>query len=385
VSRGPRIESVDFLRGFVMILMALDHARDFFGVQAISPTDVAHAGAPLFFTRWITHICAPTFFLLTGTGAFLSRARTSPAALSRYLITRGVWLILLELTVIRLVAYQFNLDYQVTMLLVIWALGWSMIALGLLVFLPLPAIGVIGALMITGHNLLDSVRSANPIWVVLHGPGFVSQSPDHTIFVSYPLIPWIGVTALGYVLGVIFAWPAGKRKKLLLTLGVSAIVAFVLLRGINVYGDPSRWKVQVTSVATVLSFLNTTKYPPSLLYLLMTLGPALLILRWADGVTPGALRPVLNYGRVPFFYYVTHFFMIHALAVAVCLVRYGTARWMFESPNLGSYPFTQPPDWGYSLPVVYAVWSAVVIAVYPACRRFAELRAQRAQRWLSYF
>ena len=380
----PRIESVDLLRGVVMILMALDHTRDFFGFTGISPTDVVHASAPLFLTRWLTHFCAPTFFLLTGVGAGLSRTSRSPAALARYLMGRGALIIILELTLVRAVGYQFNLDYRVTMLVVLWALGWAMIFLGLIVVLPRPLIAALGLAIIGGHNLFDSVRSANPFWVILHGPGFVFQSAEHTVFSSYPLVPWIGVTAVGYALAGVYAWPSERRKRLLLALGVGATLGFVLLRTLNQYGDPGRWSTQATALKTVLSFLNTSKYPPSLLFLLMTLGPSLLFLRWTDGSTPRPLRPAIAYGRVPFFYYVGHFALIHATAVVFCLVRYGSAHWMFESPTLAQYPFTPPPEWGYPLPVVYAVWIAVVLAFYPACRWFAEIKARRGHGWLSY-
>ncbi len=360
------------LRGIVMVLMALDHTRDFFGVPG-NPTDPGNAS--LFLTRWITHLCAPTFFLLTGTGAFLSRKRWPDRGLSHFLITRGAWLVLLELTLLRF-AYQFNVDYRVTMLLVIWALGWSMIALGVLVRLPVVAVLAIGLTMIVGHNLLDGVRSANPLWAILHGPGLVLQG-KHTVFAAYPLIPWIGVTAVGYALGVVFEWDAARRRRFLSWLGLTSILAFVLLRAANVYGDPRPWSEQGTTVATVLAFLNANKYPPSLLFLLMTLGPALLFLRGLDGGVPATLRPAVIYGRVPFFYYIAHFTIIHAAATVTTLAIHGSARWMIESPSLDKYPFTPPPRWGFSLPVVYLIWIGVVVVLYPACRWFAAVKARR--------
>ena len=363
---------MDVLRGIVMVLMALDHTRDYFGLPG-NPTDPAHPA--LFITRWITHLCAPTFFLLTGTGAFLSRRRWPERSLSSFLITRGAWLVLLELTLLRF-AYQFNVDYRLTMLLVIWALGWAMIVLGVLVRLPLGAILAIGLAMIAGHNLLDTVRSANPLWAIVHGPGLVMQG-DHTVFAAYPLVPWIGVTAVGYVLGSVFDWDAPRRRQFLTWAGILSIVVFVLLRAANVYGDPRPWTPQSTFVSTVLSFINATKYPPSLVYLLMTLGPALLILRGLDGGTPAALRPTIAYGRVPFFYYAAHFTLIHLLATLTTLAMYGSAHWMIESPSLDKYPFTSPPGWGFSLPVVYAIWISVVIVLYPACRWFAAVKARR--------
>ena len=368
-----RVESVDVLRGVVMILMALDHTRDYFGVPG-NPTDPTNTG--LFLTRWVTHLCAPTFFLLTGTGAFLSRRRWPERSLSRFLVTRGAWLVILELTLLRF-AYQFNVDYRVTMLLVIWALGWAMITLGLLVRLPVPAVGVIGAAMIAGHNLLDGVRSANPVWAVLHGPGPVLQG-EHTVFAAYPLIPWVGVTAVGYALGAVFEWDAARRRRALSWLAAGAVAGFVLLRALNAYGDPRPWSAQGSGIATALSFLNATKYPPSLLFLLMTLGPAMLILRAIDGGTPTVLRPAVVYGRVPLFYFAAHFTLIHAAAAVTCLAIYGSAHWMVESPGLDKYPFTAPPGWGFPLPVVYLIWLGVVIALYPACRWFGGVKSRRS-------
>ena len=380
-----RVESVDVLRGIVMVIMALDHTRDFFGTFGVNPQNLTITTVPLFFTRFITHICAPTFFLLTGVGAGLSRASRTPAELSRYLITRGLLLIVLEATLLRSLAYQFNFDYQVTLLIVIWALGWAMIFLGLILFLPMPVIATIGLALIVGHNAFDSVSWNNPIWSILHRPGFVIQGP-HTVFVTYPLIPWIGVTAVGYVLAQVYRWEPDRRRRFLLTTGLAAIVGFVALRFINVYGDPFPWSSQPRGpVYTFLSFLNTTKYPPSLLFLLMTLGPALLILGWTDRGVPEWLRPVINYGRAPFFYFFTHFALIHLLAVIVTFGIHGTATWMFQSPTLGQYPFTPPPEWGFSLPVVYAVWVCVVAALYWPCKKVAELKATGRYPWLSYF
>jgi len=368
-----------------MILMALDHTRDFFGVLSISPTNLAQTTVPLFLTRWITHFCAPTFFLLTGTGAFLARGRKSTSELSRFLVVRGLWLILLELTVLRCFSYQFNADYQVTMLIVIWALGWAMVVLGALVWLPVSAVLAVGLAMVVGHNLLDGVRSANPWWVILHAQGFVVNRPGFVVFVAYPLIPWVGVTAIGYALGMIYRWEAGRRRTWLLRLGAGLTAAFVVLRVINGYGDPARWASQASSALTAVSFLNVTKQPPSLLFLLMTLGPALLMLRVLDDRTPRLLRPALTFGRVPLFYFILHFTLIHLLAVILCYVQNGAVHWMFESPNLGAYPFTAPPHWGVSLPTVYAIWIAVVAMLYPICAWFAAVKRRRSDPWLSYF
>jgi len=384
-TRRARLESVDVLRGVVMILMAIDHTRDFFGNPAVSPVDLASTTVPLFFTRWITHICAPTFFLLTGTGAFLSRRKKSTHELSRFLLTRGLWLIFLDAVVCRCLAMQFNFDFRVTMLIVLWALGWAMIVLSVLVYFPAWVATTLGVVLIVSHNLFDGVKSVNPLWVILHRPGFLLNTPRFTIFVAYTLIPFVGVTAVGYGLGQIYSWPSERRRAFLLRLGLALSVGFVVLRWTNVYGDPFRWSPQESAAMTVVSFLNTTKYPPSLLFLLMTLGPALLILWAVDAATPRWMRPAPVFGRVPMFYYLLHIPLIHLLAVFVCYARYGSAHWMFESPTLAQYPFTTPPGWGYSLPVIYLVWAIVVLALYLPCRWFAGLRQRRTDAWLSYF
>jgi uncharacterized membrane protein len=379
-----RLESVDLLRGVIMVLMALDHTRDFFGIPGQNPTNLATASAGLFLTRWVTHFCAPVFFLLTGTGAFLSLRRRTPAELSRFLATRGLWLIFAEIVLLRCLAYQFNFDFRVTMLLVLWALGWAMITLALLVRFPAWVATTFGVVLIAGHNLLDSVKSAHPLWAILHQPGFVLNTPEHVVFAAYPLIPWIGVTAAGYGLGQIYRWDVARRRRFLLRLGLALTAGFLVVRGLNIYGDPSPWAGQRSSLFTVLSFLNVTKYPPSLSFLLMTLGPALLLLYAVDRRVPGVLRPAIVIGKVPMFYYMLHFALIHVLAVITCWVGWGSPHWMFESPDLGHYPFTPPPGWGWQLPVVYLAWALVVLLMYPLCRWFAGVKARRTDAWLSY-
>jgi uncharacterized membrane protein len=367
-----------------MIIMALDHTRDFFGVPGQNPVNLATTTAPLFFTRWITHVCAPVFFLLTGTGARLALRRRSTGELSRFLIVRGVWLIGLDLVVARCLVYQFNADFNVTMLLVLWALGWALIVLGLLVYLPLSVVTAVGLVMIGGHNLFDSIRPQNPFWTILHAQGIVFDRGGHVVFVGYPLIPWVGVTATGYGLGRLFEWDADRRRRWLGRLALVAIVAFLVLRALDGYGDPLPWSARQNRILTLLSFLNTTKYPPSLLFLLMTLGPALLLLRAVDARTPRWLRPAAVFGKAPLAYYLVHFFFLHLLATVVCYARHGSAHWMFESPDLAHYPFSPPPEWGFSLPVVYAIWAFVVVCMYPLCRWVAALKQRRSDGWLSY-
>jgi uncharacterized membrane protein len=383
-----RIESIDLVRGLIIIVMALDHTRDFFGDLAADPTALAATTQGLFFTRWITHFCAPAFFLLTGTGAFLSLARLSKPELARYLVSRGIWLIFLELVVMRF-ALQFNIDYHVTIITVLWALGWAMIALAGLIWLPLWIIAVIGALMVVGHNFLDGIHADAfgawaPLWTILHAPGIVLNNGHMLVVISYVLIPWVGVTALGYVLGAAYRASAKRRKDLLLWLGLGLTLAFVMLRFSNLYGDPSLWSPQKSPLWTAISFLNTSKYPPSLLFLLMTLGPVLLLLRVFEDRVPNALHPALIIGKVPLFFFVVHFFLIHLLAVTASELRYGRVSEMFQSPDLRHFPFSQPPGWGESLPVIYAIWLGVVLLMFPLCRWFARLKQQRKAWWLSY-
>jgi uncharacterized membrane protein len=384
-----RVPSVDVLRGAVMVLMALDHVRDFFGGTGVSPTNIATTTAFLFFTRWVTHLCAPVFFLLTGTSAYLVSRRRTGSELSRYLLIRGLWLVVLDAVVVRCFAFQFNVDYHVTVLNVLWALGWSMVALAVIARLRPAVVLTIGIVLIAGHNLLDGVRPAAfgafaPLWTVLHVQGFLLNSPGRVVLVAYPLVPWIGVMAAGFALGQVFDWPDERRQRLLLRLGVLLTVGFVLLRWLNVYGDPAPWKTQKSALFTLLSFLNTTKYPPSLLFLLMTLGPALLLLRAFDRGTPRLLAPLVTYGRVPLFYFVMHLFAIHALAVVVCAVRFGGIHWMFESPDLGNFPITEPPGWPLSLPLVYVIWIGIVLALYPLCRWYGGVKGSGRHPLLSY-
>lgn len=383
-----RIESVDLLRGIIMILMALDHTRDYLGAAAVSPTNLATTTVPLFFTRWVTHFCAPTFFLLTGTGAYLAGRRRGTRNLSFFLVTRGAWLILLELTVMRFL-WQFNVDYQATVLTVLWALGWAMIVLAALVWLPTWVIATFGVVLVATHNLFDAVQPAAfgalaPLWTMLHSPGFLIPPPGRTVFAAYVLVPWVGVTAIGYALGAVYQWDVERRRTFLAWTGATCVAAFVILRMMNVYGDPARWSMQRTAVLTFLSFINTTKYPPSLLFLLMTLGPALLLLRAVDGGIPRVLRPAVIYGKVPMFYYLVHVLLIHLVATAAALVRYGSIHAAVTSPSLANYPMTQPPGWAAPLPVVWLAWICVVIALYLPCRWYAGLRATRAYPWLSY-
>jgi uncharacterized membrane protein len=381
----PRLRAIDLLRGVVIVLMALDHVRYFLSEARFDPTDPGRTTAALFATRWITHLCAPVFMLLAGTGARLALGRgRDRRSLSMFLVTRGLWLVLLELTVAR-AAWQFNLDYGYSAALVLWALGWCMVALAALVWLPDRWIVLVGAAMVLLHNALDPFTAADFgrlgwLWTVLHEPGSIALGPDVELFVLYPLVPWIGVMALGYVLGPVFERAAAERDRMLVRMGAALCAGFVVLRLLNLYGDPVAWTPQPTGVRTVFSFLNATKYPASLSYVLMTLGPALLALPLLDrlhGALPDAVR---TFGQVPLFFWLLHVPLIHLTAVVLSLADYGTVvPWLVRNP-----PAEPPPGYGYSLGVVYAVTLAVVAALYPACRRFAALKKQHPGGWLSY-
>lgn len=381
-----RIASIDALRGLVMIVMALDHVRDFVHESAgtFQPEDLARTSAPLFLTRWITHICAPVFMLTAGLGAwfYLRNGRTA-GQLSRFLWTRGAWLILLELTVLRF-GMNFNLTEGVLILTVLWGLGWSMIALGFLSRLPVRVLAVLSVAVIALHNLADSVPSKAFggfawLWTVLHQPGAIRVGSLIAI-PSYSVIPWAFVMPAGFCLGPVMEARPEYRRSWLIRTGLGLTLAFLVLRAVNVYGDPSPW------TGGLLSFLRSTKYPPSLDFLLMTLGPALLMLAWFDRMELARTSPLMVFGRVPLFYFMGHFYLAHLAAVGLALIRYRSAGFLFRPlPWIGGGAGPVPKDYGYSLPVVYAVWIAVVAAMYPACLWFARLKDRGRWEWLSYF
>ncbi len=385
-ARGVRLDSVDLLRGLVMIIMALDHTRDFFHNATIhfDPTDLTQTNPALFFTRWITHFCAPVFVFLAGTGAYLSlgRGRTKKD-LSWFLLTRGLWLVVLEVTLVRL-AWTFDFTTPFVFVQVIWALGWSMVVLAALIHLPVRVIAGFGLLLIVGHNLLDRIHVTSfggvgqVLWLVLHEAGQVGNIQRFLFDVRYPLIPWVGVMAAGYAFGRLLQLPAERRRKTLFRLGLGLTLAFIVIRATNLYGDPRMWAVQARApIYTVLSFLNCEKYPPSLLYLLMTLGPAIMLLPLLERWRGALARFVMTFGRVPLFYYVLHLLLIHGLAVVVNIARYGR--------NVGSiFANGPPPDFGFNLLTVYVVWLVAVLLLYPPCRWWARLKQRNRSAWLSY-
>ncbi|HKP35749.1 MAG TPA: heparan-alpha-glucosaminide N-acetyltransferase domain-containing protein [Pyrinomonadaceae bacterium] len=400
-----RLDSIDLLRGIVMVIMMLDHTRDFVhsGAFQFDPTDLKQTTIAVFLTRWITHYCAPIFVFLAGTGAYLQFMRgKSKAHLSKFLLTRGLWLILLEVTLVRFGVF-FNLDYRfLGFFQVIWVIGISMVILAGLIHLPLKLIGFFGVAMIFLHNLLDGFHVAgwqgpnSPIpgfgaklWILLHDPFKLFpllpfSSP--VIFVVYNIIPWVGVMAAGYAFGAVYRFEVARRRRWLLTIGTTATALFLVLRAINIYGDPARWSGQKNFVFTVLSFINTTKYPPSLLFLLMTLGPAMLALvLFESGINLlGALRKILvTFGRVPLFFYLLQWYTAHGIGIIIGLIAGQPVAWQWESP-ISKFSHPPIPGIGFRLWVVYLCWIAGVLMLYPLCKWFAGVKARRKDWWLSY-
>ncbi len=369
--RPARLQSVDLVRGVVIVLMALDHARHFFSAAAFDPTDPQHTTAAYFFTRWVTHFCAPAFSLLAGTSAWFQRAAgKSPSALARFLVSRGLWLVLLELTVLR-VAWSWGFDLAHPALITIWALGWSMVVLAPLVFLPTWVVGALAVVMICGHNAFDGIHATG--WLrIFHDNGAVNLG-GLSAWVVYPLVPWIAVMPLGYALGPLFRLPEPRRQRLLAALGVGLIGAFIVLRSINGYGDPHRDLSQLTGVRHLLSFLNVTKYPPSLLYLLVTLGGTFLLLAAFDRLRVSAGNPILIFGRVPMFFYVLHLYVLHGAAELYWRLHYG--EW-------GSHEGGDPR--GIGLFGVYAAWLLALLVLYPLCRWYDGVKRRSRSPWLSY-
>jgi len=394
-----RIVSLDIMRGLVMVIMALDHTRDFFTNLRFEPENLAQTYYALFFTRWITHFCAPLFFFLAGTGAFFYGRRRTPQALSRFLWTRGLWLIILEFTV---VGTAWSFVFPSGNFLVIWALGACMVMMAAIVRMPLRWVAAFAGVMILGHDLLDPVRprqfgSLAWLWTILHVRGGALLPFHVQKFVLFPLIPWVGVMAAGYVFGSVYLLEKDRRRKLIAQIGLGFTVAFIVLRLTNLYGNPpvglggvsqGPWHIQPTVEKTVILFFDVEKYPPSLQFLLMTLGPSLLLLAWLDkkldqnddrqSISP-ALSPLLTFGRVPMFFYILHLYLIHSLAVLVAVLSHQPVTWLLN----GSF-FGAPDDWGYNLPFVYLMWITVVVILYFPCRWYEGVKQRRKDWWLSY-
>jgi uncharacterized membrane protein len=379
---AARVRSVDVVRGAVMVLMALDHVRDWVTNVRFQPEDLTRASAALFATRWVTHFCAPTFFFLAGVGIGLARAkREGQIGLSRFLLVRGAWLLVLEL-VVTPIGWQFGFQLIPAFALVLWALAWSMMAMALLVHLRPDLLAAASLAVIAGHNLFDRVRPEDfgplaGVWRLLHVPGFAIPG---VLFTAYPLVPWVAVMALGSVAATIYGWPAERRRRALLFAGGASIAAFIMLRAANGYGNAAPWSTQRTAPLTVASFLNVLKYPPSLDFLLMTLGPLLVALALLDQARGRTARWLSIYGRVPLFFYVVHIFVAHALAVALAFAQSGAPRRILVVTDPGSIP----PWYGVPLPGVYLAWALVVALMYYPCRKMAALKNTRRDWWLRY-
>lgn len=383
-----RIESIDLLKGIVMVVMALDHTRDYFHSAAYlyDPTDPVHTSWPIFFTRWITHYCAPTFSFLAGASAFFAGKRRTKGELSKFLFTRGLWLVFIEISFVNF-GWFFDIQFRTPSLITIWSLGISMIILAALIHLPKKIILMISCLIIFGHNLLDPIHfKGSIIWAMLHDGGLFNLSKDYVMLVGYPVIPWIGVMALGYCFGSLYdhSFSSVRRKKILTTIGISAIVGFFVIRFINIYGDPIGWKHYDTISQSFMSFLNPLKYPPSLCYLLMTIGPALIILANTEKIKGPIVNFFSTFGRVPFFYYILHIYLIHALAlVSAELTGYSWKQMIFHGGWLTDLPGLK--GYGFSLWIVYLIWIAVIVICYPLCKKFDTYKMNHKEKWwLSY-
>ncbi len=368
-----RIESIDRLRGLVILLMALDHTRDFFSGGGISPRDV-HAPL-LFMTRWITHLCAPTFIFLAGASIFLWQQNHSKKETSRFNLIRGLWLIFLEFSVVKL-GWTFNVSLEFMVAQVIWAIGVSMVFMSMAIYLPMRWLAMLSVITIAGHNVLDSIDAGQFgdykwLWVLLHEQAPLTLWANVQVFIAYPLIPWLAVMSLGYCVGGYFLQPATTRSRHFLFIGISLITLFALLRYSNIYGDPKPWLTQDTRLATLLSFINCEKYPPSLLYLLMTLGVGSLLLVVMENLQGKLSELLLTFGRVPLLFYVIHLPLLHLFAIALAAINGENLAWLFKDAF-----DSKPAGYGYGLGMVYMVWLVAVACLYPVCRNYWRLKSK---------
>ncbi len=388
-ANNNRIESIDMLRGIVMIIMALDHVRDYFHFDSFlfSPTDIEHTTTGLFITRWITHLCAPTFIFLAGTSAYFITKKKSINNTSLFLVTRGIWLIILQLTLIRF-AWNFDPLFHYNNFNIISAIGMCMVVLSALIHFRLQTIFIIGIVMVAGHNLLDGISFGNGtigniIWSLLHVQNRYDLGQGYVFTIVYPLIPWIGVMALGYCLGRLYDvdYSPEKRKKLLQRIGGTSLLIFASLRYINIYGDPVVWSHQSELTSTMMSFFNLEKYPPSLLYLAATLGISLLLLALLEKKRLNEWKPIAIFGKVSLFYYVLHLFVIHLLAmVVVGLAGYSWQSMIFIGPIIKSSPVLVG-KYGFSLSTVYVLWVCIVVLLYPLCNSWNSLKTRNKEKW----
>ncbi len=388
-NRKNRIKSIDMLRGVVMVIMALDHVRDYFHFDAyfFDPEDIAQTNVPLFWTRFVTHFCAPVFVFLAGTSAFFVGQRRDKKSLSVWLLKRGLWLVIAELTVIKL-AWMFKLDYSIILLQVIWVLGISMIFLAGFIHLPKKLMIGLALVAIFGHNLLDPIAPTDSVasgfWTFLHVFNIVDMG-SFQVFVGYPLIPWIFVMPLGYYFGELYkpSYDSKLRIKRLFQLGLGLTILFFVLRTLNMYGDPQAWAQQDSLGMTIASYFNVTKYPPSLLYLLITLGPSILFLGLVENLQNQWTEKLVVIGRVPMFFYIVHIYAIHLLAVLAAM----STGFNFSDMVIDVWVTLQPElqGYGFSLWVVYLVWIVLTIALYPICSWYNNYKTNHREKWwLSY-
>jgi len=380
-----RITTIDVTRGLVMVVMALDHIRDLLHQPALTqnPTDLSTTTAPIFLTRWITHLCAPTFVFLSGMSAYLSLKKTNNSAEARrFLLKRGLVLLVMELTIINF-AFWFDLQFRSMLLQVIYAIGGGLVILSLLARLPVRTVGIIGLIIIFGHNLLQLVPPITDpvgrlISSLLFQVNFFQLTPGFALLVGYPLIPWLGILLVGYACGKLMDQPIAIRKPLLLRMALGSLGLFVILRFINLYGDPVPWSAQKTPLFTVLSFINVTKYPPSLLYDLLMLGIALKILWLADGVDNWLTRILTVYGKVPMFYYIIHWYSVHLLMIAMVLLQ----GYSWNDIQAGTLSFGRPAKAGVDLGTVYLIWFGLIVALYPLCRWYGRYKSAHPENGL---
>ncbi len=394
IGKPKRIESIDVLRGIVMVLMALDHVRDYFHISANvdNPLNLETTTPLLFFTRWITHFCAPVFVFLSGTSIYLQSRRKSKNELSIFLIKRGFWLILVEITIVSF-AWSFNPHYQFVFLQVIWAIGISMVILGFLIRMPYLIVLILGLAITIGHNLLDIPEAvsgfhAGLLWDLIHH-GFLANYPyaeNHSVKIIYPFLPWTGLMILGYCIGIYFthAYSQEQRRKILSRLGLMLILSFIVIRAFNVYGDPVKWSFQKSSLFTFFSFIDVNKYPPSLMYMCITIGPALLLLSYLEKIQNNFTSVMKTYGRVAFFYYILHLYLIHILATCSYFLKGHSFSDLSSNGTIFRFYFVVPGE-GYNLGIVYAIWVIIVISLYPACKWYDAYKTlHREKWWLSY-
>ncbi len=393
-STQQRIDSIDVLRGIVMVIMAIDHVRDFVHDQAYTgdPLNVLTTTPVLYFTRWITHLCAPTFVFLSGLSIYLQSLRKSKAELSSFLFKRGIWLIFVEFGLISL-AITFNPLYNLLLLQVIWAIGISMVLLGFLIRLPFQVLLAIGLVIVLGHNLLDFPEAAPGFkagfwWDLLHH-GYFAIYPivgDHFLAIMYPFVPWTGLMILGYCFGIFFTskFTSAQRQKILGMFGLSLLGFFVVLRLINVYGDPHPWTIQKSDFQTFLSFMNVNKYPPSLAYMSVMIGIALLALAFLENIQNKISSIFRVFGRTAFFYYIIHFYMGHL--VAMVLFFYNGHSYDDAIKGLQKIPFLFAiPGEGVGLGLVYLIWMLLILSLYPLCKWYDTYKTVHKEKWwLSY-